>query len=401
MEEDVFDVCLLHRMATMTHSSPPALLRRRSLLLALPAMVALGASTSRVQAAGTVRFGMSAPFSGQAGVYGRQMKEGIDAAFAAINAKGGVHGQRLELIALDDGYETAPAVANARRLASQEKVFALMGFYGTASTTAVLPVLDEFDIPLIGTISGAGELRSPSHPHLFHLRASYGDETATIVKHLLTLNLSRIAVFYQDDGFGRAGLKGVRDALAAHSIEPVAVGSVPRNSVDVKEAVAAIAAKKPQAIVMVTLYRPTAEFIKQMRASGATANFIALSPVGTDQLIAEVGAPNARGVQVSQVIPSPWADKLLAAREYKRTLAQFAPQGTAVSYYGFEGYLNARLVAAALERAGSATRDRLTSALRAGPFDIGGYVVDFRPGSNSGSKYVEISVIGADGRILN
>jgi branched-chain amino acid transport system substrate-binding protein len=349
----------------------------------------------------TIRLGMSSPLSGPTGAYGRQMKEGIEACFARVNAGGGVHGKRLELVALDDGYETEPAVANAKRLVQQEKVFALMGFYGSSPTAAVLPVLDASGVPLIGTISGAEALRKPVNRHMFHLRASYGDETAAIVKNLTTVGLTRVAVLYQDDGFGQAGLKGVNDALAAHKLAPVASASVPRNSVDVAGAVATIAKSNPQAVVLVTLYRPTAEFIKQMRKAGSNPFFVALSPVGTDQLIAELGSENTRGIQVSQVIPYPWGDKLEVVREYKRTLAAHAKAAT-VSYYGLEGYLNARLVVAALERAGpNPTREKLMAALRAAPFNLDGYRVNFAPGSNSGSNYVEISVVGANGRILN
>jgi branched-chain amino acid transport system substrate-binding protein len=349
----------------------------------------------------TIRLGMSSPLSGPTGAYGRQMKEGIEACFARVNAAGGVHGKKLELVALDDGYETDPAVANAKRLVQQEKVFALMGFYGSSPTAAVLPVLDASGVPLIGTISGAEALRKPVNRHMFHLRASYGDETAAIVKNLTTVGLTRVAVLYQDDGFGQAGLKGVNDALAAHKLAPVASASVPRNSVDVAGAVAAIAKSNPQAVVMVSLYRPTAEFIKQMRKAGSNPFFVALSPVGTDQLIAELGSEHTRGIQVSQVIPYPWGDKLEVVREYKKMLATHN-KTAAVSYYGLEGYLNARLVIAALERAGpNPSREKLIAALRAAPFNLDGYRVNFAPGSNSGSNYVEISVVGAGGRILN
>lgn len=371
--------------------------------LAAAAFLAAGSATAAADGVTdtTIRLGMSSPLSGPTGAYGRQMKEGIEACFARVNAAGGVHGRRLELVALDDGYETGPAVANAKRLVEQDRVFALMGFYGTSPTEAVLPVLDASGVPLIGTISGAEVLRKPVNRHMFHLRASYGDETAAIVKNLTTVGLTRVAVLYQDDGFGQAGLKGVMDALAAHQLKPVASASVARNSVDVGPAVATIAKTNPQAVVMVTLYRPTAEFIKRMRAAGSAPFFVALSPVGTDQLIAELGAENTRGLQVSQVIPYPWADKLEVVRDYKRTLAAHA-KNASPSYYGLEGYLNARLVVAALERAGpNPSRERLMAALRSGPFNLDGYRINFAPGSNSGSNYVEISVVGANGRILN
>jgi ABC-type branched-subunit amino acid transport system substrate-binding protein len=363
--------------------------------VAAPVLSAEGVTDS------TVVFGMSAPLSGPSGAYGRQMKEGIEAGFARANAAGGVHGRKLQLVALDDGYEVQPAVENATRLATKDKVFSLMGFYGSSPTAAVLPVLDTYNIPLIGTVSGSDALRKPVNRHMFHLRASYADETAAIVKNLVTVGMTRVAVFYQDDGFGQAGLKGVQEALAALKLEAVAVASLPRNSSDAAAAAATIAKGNPQAVVMVTLYRPTADFINQMRKAGSQAYFVALSPVGTDQLVTELGPEKSRGVQVAQVIPYPWGDKLEVVREYKRAMATFA-KSEPLSYYGLEGYLNAKLVIAALERAGaSPTREKLMAALRSGPYDLGGYRVVYAPGSNSGSSYVEISVIGQSGRILN
>jgi len=388
----------IHRKTTVTAAFFPRLLRW---LAAAGFAFCAAAHASDGVTETSIRLGMSSPLSGPTGAYGRAMKEGIEAYFASVNAKGGVDGRKLELVALDDGYETDAAVANAKRLIDKEKVFALLGFYGSSPTAAVLPLLDASGVPLIGTISGAEALRRPLNRHMFHLRASYGDETAAIVKNLTTVGIKRIAVFYQDDGFGLAGLKGVTDALAAHQLKPVAAASVPRNSVEVGAAVAAISQSGAQAVVMVTLYRPTAEFIKRMRTAGASPFFVALSPVGTDQLIAELGPDNTRGIQVSQVIPHPWGDKVEAVREYKQVLMAHAKH-TNYSYYGLEGYLNAKLVVAALQRAGrNLTRERLIAALRGGPFDLGGYRVNYASGSNEGSNYVEISVVGAAGRILN
>ena len=349
----------------------------------------------------TIVFGMSSPFTGPTGAYGLHMKEGIEACFLRVNATGGVAGRRLRLIAHDDGYEVGPAVANTRRLIEQDKVFALMGFSGTASALAVMPLLEHEGVPLIGIVSGADALRAPGNRFMFHLRASYRDETAAIVRNLLTVGMTRIAVLYQDDGFGQAGFQGVQQALATHQLAPVASAPVARNSVDVAAAVAVLAAAKPQAVVMATLYRPTAAFITQTRRAGVQPYFVALSVVGTDQLISELGPEASRGIQVAQVIPYPWGDRLEVVRDYKRDLMAL-DRTSSPSYYGLEDYLSARLVVAALERTGAnPTRERLIAALRAAPFDLGGYKLQFGPRLNEGSHYVEISVIGTGGRILN
>ena len=344
-------------------------------------------------------FGMSAPFSGSIGSYGVQMREGVRVCFAKANDAGGINGRRLRLTSLDDGYEAKAAAANARTLIEQDKVFALIAFYGTAPTTAVLPVLDADDVPLIGTISGASVLRSD--PHVFHLRASYGSETEAIVRNLTTIGMTRIAVVYQDDGFGQAGLDGVKAALRKMSLSPVGVAAIPRNTTDIDAAVATISPLAPQAIVMVTLYRPTAAFVERMAALNVHPYYVALSPVGTDQLIQQLGKDLSRGIQVAQVVPYPWGDRLAIVREYKHSMAQYAP-GTPLSYYGLEGYMTAKLAVSALQRVGPRlTRKLLVQALHDGPFDLGGYKVDFSSGSNSGSNYVEMSVIGRDGQILN
>jgi branched-chain amino acid transport system substrate-binding protein len=377
------------------------LARIGALFLCLHAAAAAAAHHVEGVTSRTIRFGMSAPMSGTAGTYGRQMKQGIDAAFAEVNARGGIHGRALQLVSLDDGYETEAAVANAKQLIDNEHVFALLAFYGSSPTTAVLPVLDARNVPLVGTISGADALRNPCNPHVFNLRASYGDETAAIVKNLTTLGVKRVAVFYQDDGFGQSGLRGVVKALAEFGLAPVAQASVPRNSVAVAQAVATIAKAAPQAVIMVTLHKPSAEFVREIHETGLTPLFVALSPVGTDQLVADLGEAQSRGIQVVQVMPDPWADRLAIVRDYKKALAAF-DRGANGSYYGLEGYINARLIIAALQRAGAKpTRERLTAALRRGPFDLGGYRVAFARGSNEGSRYVEISVVGDDGQVIN
>lgn len=382
------------------------LLARLTTLAALTAVTLAGSPTIAADAtsgvtATSVRFGMSSPMTGTAGAYGRQMKQGVEAAFAEVNAAGGIHGRRLELTALDDGYETANAVANAKRLIDDEHVFALLSFYGSTPTTAVLPVLSARRVPLIGTVSGAESLRAPVNPYMFNIRASYADETAAIVKNLTTVRLQRIAVLYQDDAFGLSGLNGVTAALSRYGLRPVAQASVPRNSVDVDKAVMEIAKAAPQAVVMVTLSLPSAAFVRKMHAVGLSPFFVALSPVGADHLIAELGDQQARGIQVAQVVPYPWGTRTEIVRQYQKALTAFTGKAE-YSYYGMEGYINARVAIAALVRCGAKpTQEELVAALRMRPIDLGGYRVDFEPNSNEGSRYVEISVIGAAGRILN
>ena len=236
--------------------------------------------------ASTITLGMSAPFTGPNGAYGIDMRQTIDAYFDQINKAGGINGRKLELIALDDGYETERTVANTQTLIKDKNVFALLAYYGSSPTTeAMNTVFGPAGVPLVGTISGAASLREPlsSNPnsrYMFNVRASYADETQVIVDQMVSLGLKNIAVFYQNDGFGKSGLDGVVAALKKHKLAPSAVGTVERNSLEVTKAVDTIAKVTPQAVVMVTLYKPTAAFVKAMKKIGQNPMLMTLSPIG-------------------------------------------------------------------------------------------------------------------------
>jgi ABC-type branched-subunit amino acid transport system substrate-binding protein len=257
-------------------------------------------------------------------------------------------------------------------------------------------------VPLVGTISGAASLREPlsANPngrYIFNVRASYADETEAIVNQLVSFGLKNIAVFYQNDGFGQSGLDGVTSALKKHNLAPTAVATVERNSLDVGLAVDTIAKASPQAVIMVTLYKPTAAFVQAMKKAGKNPMFMTLSPVGTEQLIQELGAA-ARGIGVSQVVPYPWNDTVPVVREYQK----LASKPGSYSYYGMEGYLLARTLVECLRRAGrELSRDKLQSALEGmSAVDFGGYRVNYSPNGRSGSRFVELTVIGPGGRVL-
>ena len=348
-----------------------------------------------------ITLGMSGPFSGPNGAYGIDMRTVIQAYFEQVNKGGGVNGRKIELVALDDGYETERTVANTKTLINDKNVFALLSFYGSSPTTeAMNKVFGPAKVPLVGTISGAGTLReplsqNPNGRYMFHVRASYADETEAIVNQLVSLGLKNIAVFYQNDGFGKSGLDGVTAALKKHNLAPTAVGTVERNSIDVDAAVQAIAKGKPQAVVMVTLYKPTAAFVKAMKKAGQNPMFMTLSPVGTEQLVAELG-PDARGIGISQVMPYPWNDIVPMVRDYQKLVGKGG-----FSYYGIEGFVMARVVVDALRRAGKdLTREKMVSTLEGTSLDLGGFRVSYSPNSRLGSRYVELTVVGPGGKIL-
>ena len=351
----------------------------------------------------TITLGMSAPLSGPTAAYGVDMRDTIQAYFAQINKTGGVHGRKLELVALDDGYETDRTLANTKTLIGEKHVFALLGYYGTSATTeAMNTVFGPAKVPLVGTISGAASLRespntNPNARYMFNVRASYADETEAIINQLVSLGLKSIAVFYQNDGFGKSGLDGVTAALKRHNLTPSAVGTVERNSLDVSKAIEPIAKANPQAVVMVTLYKPTTAFVKGMKKIGQNPMFMTLSPVGTEQLVQELG-PDARGIGISQVVPYPWNDIVPVVREYQKLLSKSGSN----SYYGIEAFIIAKTMVDGLKRAGKdLTRDKLMTALEGmNNSDLGGYRINYGPNNRLGSRFVELTVIGAGGKVL-
>jgi ABC-type branched-subunit amino acid transport system substrate-binding protein len=350
----------------------------------------------------TITLGMSAPFSGPNGAYGQDMRQTISAYFEQVNKTGGVNGRKLELIALDDGYETERTVANTKALIKDKNVFALLAYYGSSPTTeAMNTVFGPARVPLVGTISGAATLREPvssnaNSRYMFNVRASYADEAEVIVNQMLALGLKNIAVLYQNDGFGKSGLEGVTGALKKNNLAPSAVGTVERNSLEVTAAVEAISKASPQAVVMVTLYKPTAAFVKAMKKAGQHPMLMTLSPVGAELLVQELGA-DARGIGVSQVVPYPWNNVVPVVREYQK----LSEKGV-FSYYGTEGYIMARTMVEGLKRAGKdLTREKLVTALETmSGTDLGGYRINYGPTTRLGSRFVELTVIGQGGKIL-
>ena len=375
-------------------------LGRALLALAVGAVLSLSAHAATGVSADAILLGMSSPFTGPNGSYGIAMRTGVEAALAEVNRRGGIGGRKLTLSARDDGYETERSVANTRALIDDTGVFALVAYYGSSPTTAAMAEFSKAGVPLVGAISGAGTLREPVNRHMFNLRASYADETAAIVNHLVGLGISKVAVFYQDDGFGRSGLDGVEKTLATHGLKPSATAAITRNATDATQAAASIAAASPQAVVMVTLLKPTAAFVNAMRAAGQNPQFVTLSPVGAELLVAEMGAQAARGIGITQVMPYPWNDALALVRDYREAVKHHAPDAKP-SYYGLEGYIAGRVMIEGLTRIqGEPTREKLIAALEQAPIDLGGYRLSYSPTDHFGSHFVESTIIGRNGRIL-
>ena len=342
--------------------------------------------------------GQSAAFSGPAAQLGIQMNTGARIFFDALNARGGVNGANVELRTLDDGYEPDRCKANTEQLIMDE-VFALFGYVGTPTCLAALPLVNAAKIPFFGPFTGAEALRDPFSKVVFHLRASYYDETALIVKQLTSLGLTKIAVFYQNDAYGKAGLEGVKRALKPLNLAPMALGTVERNTVNVTQAVQTIVAQRPDAVVQISAYKSCAAFIREARKAGYGGIFYNVSFVGTQALADALGREGA-GIVVSQVMPFPFSTTTPITREYLDAVRQ-AGADAKPNYSSMEGYLAAKVFTEGLRRAGRApSRDALIAGLESiQATSFGGFNVDFSPRHHVASKYVDLSMLTADGKV--
>lgn len=345
-----------------------------------------------------ILFGQAAALAGPSSALGQGMRQGILAAFAEINAKGGVHGRKLELISRDDGYDPDRSVVQTTRLIEQDKVFALIGAVGTPTTAATVPIAQAMNVPFIGPFSGAAFLRAPNLHNVVNIRASYAAEAEAWIKHLTEdLHVRSIAIFYQDDAFGRDGLAGVKAALDKRNMELTAEGTFERNTRAVGSAMRALKRTEPEAVVMVGTYGPCAEFIKLAHRAGFNPIFVNISFVGANALAKELG-PEGKGVIVSQVVPFPWDASVKVVADYLAAEKALDPN-LKPDFVSLEGYLSGRLVAAVLEMAGpNPTRaDMLRLINDVGRFDISGDIMTFGPKTQEVPPKVFLTVIQPDG----
>jgi ABC-type branched-subunit amino acid transport system substrate-binding protein len=375
-------------------------LKRRLLLKAATGLGIASLGAPSLAQKNSIVLGQSAPFSGPASALGQELKVGAQLLFDGVNARGGINGRKVELQSLDDGYEPDRCAENTRKLIDRG-VFALFGYVGTPTGLAALPLATAARVPWIAPFTGAEALRKPFNRYAFHARASYYDETEAIVKQLTAAGLRQIGVFYQNDSYGKAGLDGVTRALKPLGLEPVSLGTVERNTVDIDAAVKSILAAKPVAIVQIGAYKACAAFIRAARNASFYGNFYNVSFVGTAALAKELGK-DARGLVVSQVMPYPYQPTTLVASEYlsagKASLGdRFDP-----NYGGMEGFIAAKMIVEGLRRAGNgASPDNLIAALESmHDFNLGGFDVDFGPQKHTGSTFVELTLVTAEGHVV-
>jgi ABC-type branched-subunit amino acid transport system substrate-binding protein len=344
-------------------------------------------------------FGQSAAFKGPAAALGLGMRQGILAAFEEANADGGVNGRKLDLVSYNDGYEPDKAIENTKKLLNEDNVFALIGGVGTPTSKATQPIASDAKIPFIGPFTGAEFLRSPYKHTVINVRASYFQETEAMVDKLVTdLDISRIAILYQDDSYGRAGLSGVERALKKRGMELVAEGTYKRNTTAVKRAVLAIRKGNPEAVIMIGAYKPSAEFIILAKKIGIDAKFLNVSFVGSKALAKELGDAG-RDVIVTQVVPFPEDDSVPLVARYKAAMMSVNPDAE-VGFVSLEGYTVGRLAIRVLgEMGATVTREAfLKKFAEIGTFDLGGVTLTYGTDDNQGMDRVFLTVIQPNGR---
>ncbi len=368
-----------------------SLVTAMGLFHAFPAQADPGVSADKIV------FGQAAALEGPAAALGQDMRTGIMAAFAEANNAGGVNGRKLELISKDDGYEPNKSIEVTKKLLEEDKVFGLIGPVGTPTSSATQPIAAEMGVPFIGPFTGAEFLRNPFKPNVVNVRASYFQETEAMVERLVKdRNASRIAMFYQDDAYGRAGLAGVQKALEKRNMKLVAEGTYERNTVAVKGALLDIRKGNPEAVIMVGAYKPCAEFIKLARQVKMDAQFINISFVGSNALAKELGAAGS-GVIVTQVVPLPEDASIPVVASYQAALkAQDA--NAKPGFSTLEGYLVGKLAIEALKKvSGEPTRKAFLEAALGNSFDLGGVKLTYSATDNQGSDDVFLTQIQADG----
>lgn len=373
----------------------------RAARAALAAVFALAAPFS---GAAEIVIAQVAPFSGPLAPTGSHLRAGAQLYFDAVNAKGGVAGNRLKLVSKDDGYKAAETVRLARELIREAQPLALFGTVGTGNVEALLKekVLEEAAIPLVGVRSGASSVVKSGNPWLFITRASYAEEIERIVQQYETIGYRRFAVFYQNDPFGLDGLASAEASIRKAGCEVVAKAPYEKNTTEVAAAVKAIAAATPQAVIMVSNTAASAEFVRQSRAAGNLAQLVTLSVTDGPQVVEKIGKDAAKGLALTQVVPDPASRATPLVREIQENFAKFKPAEVTLNHTLIEGYVGAKILVEGLRRAGAnPTRQKLREAIeQIRDYDIGGQYVGFSASNHAGMNYVDITILNKEGKLL-
>lgn len=346
-------------------------------------------------------FGQTVGFDSVWGGLYKNYTNGLLACFEQVNAQGGVAGRKLVVKRLEDNYLPDKAVANVKTLA-QEGVFGLVCMGGTGNTIATLPLLEQYHLPMVGTMTGAAAARKASAP-LFHTRASYTDEVMKMVQHATTIGLKRIAVVYQDNPFGSGNADAAKAAVSKFGAQIVAL--IPHNAKgdDIDMVVDKIAAANPQTTLLFTSPSSVADMLLRFQAKHGPLPLPQpwILSVTTPKTVFEKAGALAHGVAVTQVMPNPNARTQPLVRAFREANDKFGVQSNH-TYEAIEGFLTARVIVDGLRACGAnPTRDTFIQALEAfGTRDFGGVRVHYDHGNHAGLDYVDVTMIGSNGNLV-
>jgi ABC-type branched-subunit amino acid transport system substrate-binding protein len=346
----------------------------------------------------TIRIGQSAGITGPVAGSVKEQIAGAQVYLRTINASGGVAGRRIELVTHDDGFDAKRTPDNVRKLIDEDKVFALFMVRGTPQNESILPIIAAQKVPLVAPLTGAITLHRPVNRYVFNVRAKYQDEVARAINHLATSGMSRIGIFYANDGFGRDVLEGYSAALQARGVQPAATASFARPMGDITQSVAAMNKANPQAVLVIGSGSEAARIIRELRRAGSEAQFVTLSNNAADSFIRELG-DDARGLIITQVVPGTNSSQMTLASEYRSLAKQ---QGVEPSNAGMEGFMSAKVLVEGLRRAGpDLTRERLVTALEGmRDYDLGGILISYSAERHTGSSFVEMSIVSSTGKLI-
>lgn len=340
--------------------------------------------------------GQTASFSGPVAAGVKEAAQGAKLYIDAVNARGGVNGQTIELLSMDDKFDPNLTVENARKLIVEKKVVALFLVRGTPQSLALMPLLAEFRVPLVGPSTGAMALHHPVNPYIFNVRASYQIEAERAIQHLSLVGLERIAVLQVDDSFGADVAIGANAGFKAVNKQPVLQEKFSRVKPDFGPVAAQVAKSNAQAVLFIGSGSIVADGTKAIRAAGSRAQIVTLSNNASSGFIKDMG-DNARGTIVSQVFPY---ERSIASPLVKEALELAKIKNIdGISPALIEGYAAAKVLVEGLRRAGAnPTREKLVTSLNTlRKFDIGGLEVSYSPANHTGLSFVDLSLIGADG----
>lgn len=346
-----------------------------------------------------IRLGASAVLSGPLGAQTKDYGAGSRLYFDAVNAAGGVHGRKISYVTLDDAFDVKRAVENTRKLIEEDNVFMIYNSTGTAQTGAILPILEETRTIAFGPVTGASAFRDKFNPYLFHVRASYANEARRIMSQLKQMGISRIAVFYQDDGLGKTLLGELRQAATLEKITFVVETKIDPAKPDFAAAAAATEKAQPQAVVLGTAGTTFTSYVKAVHQTSAKPSFYGFSVASLDVINREL-KEQARGIVLTQIMPSLRNATIPVVAEYLKLLREKTPDAPP-SASQFEGFVHAKLLVEGLRRAGrSLTTESFIKAMEAaGEISFGRFVAKYSPQSHNGSSYVEMAIIDNEGQL--